>query len=184
MRQVGSVLQFAGGRIGGVAASGIILGVFTVLAGATPSQIAAHVFEHPPTWVPWVSPALVILGGFIIWASLHYNVWSQRQKVIDSLAEDMSEAIADLVNRDPKPMTESDYDLFQANYHQWIAKVSKKLENRAFFTRADQLHFDRLGYLDPITMHGNQRMDWLHSQLKLKFERLRDVINWSQQRRR
>jgi hypothetical protein len=62
--------------------------------------------------------------------------------------------------------------------------VSKKLENRAFFTRADQLHFDMLGFVPPVSMTNNQRFDWLLSMLALKFERLRDVINWTQQRRR
>jgi hypothetical protein len=184
VRQVGSILQFVGGRIGALAGSGIAIGAFTVIVGVTPGQFTANIFQHPPAWVPWVSPALVILGGLIFWTSLRYNVWSQRQKVIDSLAEDMSFAIADLVNRSPKPATENDYNKFATDYGIWCAKVSKKLENRAFFTRADQLHFDRLGYLEPITIHGNDRMDWLHSQLKLKFERLRDVINWTQERRR
>jgi hypothetical protein len=62
--------------------------------------------------------------------------------------------------------------------------MSKKLENRVFFTRAHQLHFDMLGFVEPIKMTEHGRYDWLLSQLRLKFERLRDVINWSQMRRR
>lgn len=181
-------MQFIGGRLGALAASGVLVGVFTVLAGATPGQFAARLFQNPPAWVPWVSPALVILGLAIIWASLRFNVWSQKQKAIDSLAEDISQAIHELVNRPGErgvPVSDEEYQKFYGEYKAWIKKVSKKLENRAFFTRADQLHFDRLGYLDdPISLHGDGRMDWVHTQLKLKFKRLRDVINWAQERRR
>ena len=62
--------------------------------------------------------------------------------------------------------------------------VSKKLENKAFFTRADQLHFEDLGFVDHIRLSGHPDFDGSLSQLKLKFERLRDVINWTQMRRR
>ena len=84
-----------------MAGSGAAIGIFTVIAGATPGQVAAGIIQHPPSWVPWVSPALVILGLAIIWVSLRYNVWSQKQKAIDTLAEDISWAISDLVNRQP-----------------------------------------------------------------------------------
>jgi hypothetical protein len=87
------------------------------------------------------------------------------------------------VNRNPRPSTEGEIDKFDTDYRAWCDKVSSKLNNRAFFTRADQLHFDRLGFVPPLQMSGHARLDWLLGQLRLKFERLRDVINWTQQRR-
>jgi hypothetical protein len=182
--RIGTLLQFAGGRIGAVASSGLVAGIVIVAAGATPGQLFANYIRHPPSWVPWVSPALVILGALIIGTSLRYNVWSQRQIAIDSLAEDISFAISDLVNRQPKPATEEDIAKWDSDFRLWCETVSKKLENRAFFTRADQLHFDRLGFIQPVSMTGHDHLDWLLSQLRLKFDRLRDVINWSQERRR
>ena len=181
MRQVGSVLQFVGGKIGGLAASAVIFGAFTVAVGTTPGLVAAALFTDPPKWVPWINPALVILGLFIIWISLRFNIWSQRQQAIDSLAEDISWAIAELVNRNVEQQT---VEQFRTDFNEWCKKVSSKLGNRAFFTRADQLHFDRLGYLQPINMASIPAADHVHSMLKLKLERLRDIINWTQERRR
>lgn len=181
MGKAGSILQYAGGRFGAVAASGLIAGTFIVLVGVTPAQFVVGLLRNPPSWVPWLSPALVILGIGIFWASFRYNVWSQRQVAIDSLAEDISEAIADLVNRN---VTHLAAQQFKDDFDKWCKKVSKKLENRAFFSRADQLHFDRLGYLEPVTMVGLSGPDHTHSMLRLKLERLRDIINWTQERRR
>jgi hypothetical protein len=124
------------------------------------------------------------VGLCLIGASLWFNVWSRKQKAIDGLAEDMSFAIHDLVNRKPRPQTDDDIKQWKKDYEAWCDKVSKKLENRAFFTRADQLHFDDLGFIDPLFMTGLPKLDELLGQLRLKFERLRDVINWTQQRRR
>jgi hypothetical protein len=66
----------------------------------------------------------------------------------------------------------------------WCDRVSAKLENKAFFTRADQLHFDQLGFVPQIAMTRQLELDQLLGQLREKFDRLRDVINWVQQRRR
>jgi hypothetical protein len=124
------------------------------------------------------------VGLVIIGLSLWMNLWSKKQQTIDDLAEEMSWAIHDLLNRTPRPSTDEAVAKWESDFHQWCEKVSTKLENRAFFTRADQLHFDRLGFIEPVAMSGHQRFDWLLSQLRLKFDRLRDVINWTQQRHR
>ena len=127
---------------------------------------------------------MVLVGLATIAASLWFNIWSQKQKAIDTLAEDLGWAIRHLLNRKPRPSTDQDIAQWDKDYREWCDKVSKQLENRAFFTRADQLHFDRLGFVDPVAMSGHVQLDWLLSQLRMKFDRLRDVINWTQQRRR
>jgi len=77
----------------------------------------------------------------------------------------------------------ADAEAFERDYNEWCSKVSKKLEQRAFFTKSDQLHFERLGFIDALTMTGQVKYDWWLSQLRLKFERLRDIINWVQMRK-
>jgi hypothetical protein len=105
--------------------------------------------------------------------------------MVDSLAEDISWAIDKLLNRSPGIDPSNEFiDDWKVDFDKWCARVSAKLGDRAFFTRADQLHFDYLGFVEPISFHQNRRLDHLLSQLRLKLERLRDVINWAQERRR
>jgi hypothetical protein len=178
--------MWIGGAIGRVAGTGLVFGIFFVLYGATPGQAIADLFAHLPPWFtnPLFRLALVVIGLFIIGASLHFNVWSLRQKAIDDLAEDLSWAIHNLLN---KPVTkESEVTEWESECRTWCERVSKKSENRAFFTRADQLHFDRLGFVPHAGSAGsfNKHHEWLTSQLNLKFELPRDVINWTQMRKR
>jgi hypothetical protein len=178
--------RWIGGSIGRVAGAGIFTGLFIVLYGITPSQFFAEKLADLPTWLlnPWFKVALVIVGLVIIWVSFLFNVWSLRQVSIDELAEELSWAIHHLLNRSVGSNT--DLVDWEENFRSWCRRVSVKLENRAFFTRADQLHFDRLGLVPPANFAGsfNQRHEWLVSQLSLKFDRLRDVINWTQMRKR
>jgi hypothetical protein len=186
--KAGSFLGWIGGGITKVAASGVVAGILIVATGLTPGEAAAYLLRNPPGWLtnPWIGPGLVIIGLVIICASLFFNIWSLKQKAVDSLAEDISVAIHNLVNRDPPPKTQAQVDQWDADYNKWCDRVSEKLKNRAFFTRADQLHFERLGYLPSISMasSANPIMDQRHSKLSVKLERLREIIYWVQQRRR
>jgi len=178
--------MWIGGSITRAAGAGLAVGIFILAYGATPGQAVAELLAHLPPWVtyPWFKLTLVLLGLVLIGVSLHFNVWSLRQQAIDALAEDLSWAIHHLLNR--PVATEAEVAQWELDYRAWCERVSQKLENRAFFTRADQLHFDRLGFVPSANFAGsfNQRHAWLASQLNLKFERLRDVINWTQMRRR
>jgi hypothetical protein len=185
---VGTVLQFVGGSIGRAAGSALAIGIFFVLVGVTPWQFAAQLIANPPAWSNsnYFRIGIPILGLVAILTSLNFNRWSAKQKAIDSLAEDISWSIGNLLCRtpgkiDPDPKFIDDW---RRDFDNWCSRVSKKLENRAFFTRADQLHFDYLGFIDPVFLHGNQQLDESLSQLRLKIQRLRDVINWTQVRRR
>jgi hypothetical protein len=120
---------------------------------------------------------MAIVGLALIGASLWFNIWSRSQQAIDDLAEEMSWAIVALLNRAPRPAIDEGVSGWEIDFRNWCDRVSKKPENRAFFTRADQLHFAMLGFIEPIKMTEHGRYDWLLSQLRLKFERLRDVIN-------
>lgn len=178
--------MWVGGSITRVAGTGLVVGIFIVVYGATPGQAMAELLAVLPSWLinPWFKLALVVIGLGLVGVSLHFNVWSLRQEAINDLAEDLSFAIQDLLN---KPVAnEPDVAQWEADFRAWCQRVSAKLENRAFFTRADQLHFDMLGFVPPTNFVGsyNHHHEWLVSQLNLKFDRLRDVINWTQMRGR
>jgi hypothetical protein len=183
---VGSVLGFIGGGLSRVAAAGLVSGFLLIASGMTPAELVEYFWRNPPSWVSsgWTRLLVLILGLAVVGWSLSFNRWSQQQKAIDELAEEIAWAIRHLLNRRPRPSTDEEIAQWEKDFREWCDAVSKKLDNRAFFTRADQLHFDRLGFVDPLIMSGHQRFDWLLGQLRLKFERLRDVINWVQQRRR
>lgn len=166
-----SFWMWIGGAVTRVAGTGLVVGLFIVIYGATPGQATADLISVLPPWVtdPWFKFTLVIIGLAIIGASLHFIVWSLRQKAIDDLAEDLSWAIHNLLNRTVTNAAEVTH--WETEYRTWCEKISKKLGRRAFFTRADQLHFNRLGFVPPAKFGGsfNQKHEWLVSQLKLKF---------------
>jgi hypothetical protein len=183
--RVGRLFDFLGGSIGRSAGTGIVAGVFFVLAGMSPSAAVVWLLENPPTFIAssWFRLGLLLIGLMTIWTSLTFNRWSRKQNAIDALAEDLSWAIRDLLNRSPRPYTAEEIKTWETDYTAWCNRVKAKLENRAFFTRADELHFDRLGFVEQIPIDAEPRLRWWLSQLSLKFDRLRDVINWSQLRR-
>ena len=55
----------------------------------------------PPTWISstWFRLGILVLGLAVIGFSLTFNRWSQKQRAIDRLAEDISWAIDSLLNR-------------------------------------------------------------------------------------
>ena len=168
--------MWVGGSITRVAGTGLVVGIFTVVYGATPGQAMAELLAAPlPSWLinPWFKLALVVIGIVLVGVSLRFNVWSLRQEAINDLAEDLSFAIQDLLNK--RIANEPDVAQWEADFRAWCQRVSAKLENRAFFTRADQLHFDMLGFVPPTNFVGsyNHHHEWLVSQLNLKFDRLR-----------
>ena len=103
MHRVGSLLQFIGGGIGRVALSGLLIGIFFLIVGVLPWEFFVEVLRAPPR--AWYSRVLALLGLALIAGSLWFNLWSRKQQAIDALAEDISWAIQNLVNRDPCPST-------------------------------------------------------------------------------
>ena len=87
--------MWIGGSISRAAGVGLAIGIFILIYGATPGQAFADLLSQLPQWLTnqWFKLALVVIGLFIIGASLHFNVWSLRQRAIDDLAEDLSWAI-------------------------------------------------------------------------------------------
>jgi len=182
---IGRVPDYLGGAITRASGTALVFATVFILTGMSPGQFLTYLWDSPPAWLMsgWTRVFLVILGLVTIYGALRVNVWSQQQRAINAIAEDISWAIHHLLNR-PFIDGQQYVDQWHHDYAAWCTRISEKLSNRAFFTLADQLHFDRLGFIDPVHMTGHVEYDWLLGQLRLKFERARDIINWVQQRRR
>lgn len=169
---------------------------------AVTTVVYAGYKELPPSWLPAsqseafllrlvVTLAVALVGALITSISviIDYSFSAvgrkdfqgiasiPRQKAIDDLAEELSWAIQNLLNK----AVSSDEELSQweKEFRSWCGRVSDKLKNRNHFTKANELHFDRLGFVPQTRLSGsfNSHHDFLISQLNLKFERLRDIIN-------
>lgn len=164
-------------------------GLLFIIFGMTPAELVAYLLKYPPPWLmsDWSRLALVLIGLVLILASLRFNVWSQRQKTADALADDISWAVKNILNRERPPET-GDWDGWQRqlkkDFDAWCARVTARLQNPAFFTRADQLHFETLGFVPSTKITGHPNADHTFSMLSLKFERLREIIAAIQQRTR
>jgi hypothetical protein len=107
----------------------------------------------------------------------------RRQAAIDSLSRDLSDAIHSLLNRKhPQEIDVSFIKTWSKDFYEWCSLVSKKLDDREFFTESDRLHFERLGVVPMSMFSGNPEYDRLVSMLNLKFQRLRDLIERVPQR--
>ncbi len=183
---VGGLLNWMGGSIGRAAGTGLVFAFMFVVFSVTPPELFTYLMNSAPPWLlnGWTRLFILLVGLALIYVSLRYNIWSRKQVAIDDLAEDISWVIANILNKNPRPNTSQDAEEFAKEFQNWCDKVSKKLENRAFFTRADQLHFDRLGFLPAIALAPHPKINHVLQMLSVKLERLRDIINWSQERRR
>jgi len=145
-----------------------------------------------PDWVfgGWFKLILVVVGLVVIAASLKFNVWYSRQKAVNELSEMLSTAINQLLSR----QISNDMELGQlkSDISSWCDEILAKIDQYpTYFSKSDRIHFDRLGAVpendwgiaykadNDDTRHRHQL-----NMLSLKFDRLRDIINWTQQRTR
>ena len=182
------LLNFVGGSVTKATGTAIVVGAFFAAFGVLPWELVARWIGEPPAWMMsgWFRLAVLIVGLVIIFAAITYNQWDRRQAVINDLAEDISWAIGDLLNRTPRPQSAAEIAQLQTDFDGWCGRVSTKLGNRAIFTRADQVHFDRLGFVEKVHMgiSAGQLHDKVLRELRLKLHRPRDVIHRAQQRRK
>lgn len=136
----------------------------------------------------------IIVGLLALILGITRLIWLfNKQRQVDFLAEKVSFAIKTLVNFPKGSNEETDKDKerrkqeweqrWEERFTNWRNSVSTKLADRLFFTRADQLHFDRLGFVPIIIMTNDSNRDRLLGQLKLKLDRLRELILLIQERR-
>jgi hypothetical protein len=138
-----------------------------------------------------ITPSLILAIG-IVWG-LHRYIYrqlsdekaSEKQAVIDELSSHLSWAIHNLLNRkSPSPdgiWKQKDREILIHDIDVWCNQITTKLKNRAVFTHSDEVHFDKLGFIQPVTVTGFPDLDHHMSMLKLKFQRLREIIDRRQQ---
>jgi hypothetical protein len=187
--RVGSLLQFVGGAVGRVAATGIIIGVFFVVMGMLPWQFVVGMIQQPPDFMrgPWVGPSLTLVGLALISVMLWFNLWSQKQQAIDDLSEELRAAYElrrrRPVNPDDWPKMET---YFSEEFEAWHRRVNEKLANRAFFTKADQNHFLYIGPIMAVSISGvpSEAVTSIIQRMDQHAERLREIMQLAQMRRR
>ena len=183
----GSPLSWIGGGFARMAIAGILIGLFFLIFGMLPWEAFVKMATWLPQWVlnPWSRMGANVVGLLVIVVSLRWNMWSRRQKTVDELAEMLSSAIHDLLNR--RIRTDAELDSLDADFQSWCARIKLTLEKHpAYFSKADVIHFDRLGAVsnEGWNIAFGHRHNRLLNVLSLKFDRLRDVMNWTQQRTR
>lgn len=171
------------GAVGRLAAMIILVALFFAVMGVTPIDWASTLLDPPPVWMTawWGRLLILVVGLLVIAASVHASKFNRKQKVIDDLAEDISWAIGELLNRKrPSPTELGKYDDFSVqlrrDFDEWCKKVDEKLKDQSIFTHADFLGFQRLGFVDPKVVTGHPGIDHTLSMLNLKLERLREII--------
>jgi hypothetical protein len=107
---------------------------------------------------------------------------TKKQAAIDDLAEEIRWATDNLVNPNPHPLASGSgniiesIDAWQRRCNEWYEKISKKLQNREFFTRTQQLHFDILTIVDQDSTLGNPYFNHRFNILSTKIKRLRAIM--------
>ena len=193
----GSFKFWIGGGLNGMAATGVATGLFFVLYGGLPWEFVVGLTAQRPEWL-LSGPArlgAIIIGLVLIIASLRWNMWSRRHRVVGELARQLllatgSDLGGGLLN--PWIGSDADLDQFESEVQDWCDTVKSIMANNpAYFSEADIIHFDKVGKA-PKDSWGfvyhptptDSVHEYLLNMLNLKCERLRDVINWVQQRTR
>jgi hypothetical protein len=101
---------------------------------------------------------------------------SKKQGAIDDLAEEIRWATENLVNPNPHPLAPGGNITWERQCKEWYEKISRKLQNRDFFTRAQQLHFDILTIVDQDSTLGNPYFNHRFNILSTKIKRLRAIM--------
>ena len=137
----------------------------------------------PPSWLVAGNAPEFIKWGFNIYfvACLIFIFWphSGKQIIIDKLSNLHSWAIHNLVN--PKaPFVDLQgnliFDEWKKGFEKWCSDVEKDLQHGIFSTK-DRNDFKDMGYIQTVTMTGNPQVDKIHSLLKLRMERLKEILN-------
>jgi hypothetical protein len=109
-----------------------------------------------------------------------------RDVLLDQIANEISWAIDNLVNPKPSPLStpypDGAISVFEQKCNDWVEKVNKLLENAEVFNQRDRTDFSHLGFIQPIQMTQNTRLDHIFSQLNLRLDRLREVERRARER--
>jgi hypothetical protein len=183
---------WVGGSVGRMAGTGLATGVVMIIFGMTPSELVVRMVAEMPDWVfgGWFRLGLVVVGLFVIWGSLRFNIWSRRQQAIDCLSDKLAHAVHNILNKPVK--NEVDLGAFISDFEKWEGEVLGIIDKfPAYFSKSDRTHFEVLGAVNVTPWgfayrahDGDERHNKQLCMLSMKFDRLRDIINWAQQRTR
>src|SRR5215203_3828715 len=86
----GRISSYIGGAVTRSAATGLVVALCLVLTGMLPGQLFAYLWTASPPWLlsGWTRLFLLIAGLVLMSALLRFNIWSQQQRAVDSIAED------------------------------------------------------------------------------------------------
>lgn len=79
MHRVGGFINWIGGGISRVAASGLVIAVVFLIFGVTPPELITSVITNPPAWLlnGWTKLIILVAGLALIAISLRFNIWSR-----------------------------------------------------------------------------------------------------------
>jgi len=174
-----------------------VLRILVAIVGVVAMWIALGFTDTGPSMIGRLLAALavlLILPAVFVWkfiaapSKLDAELNSQlkvevdettRQKAIDDLAEEIRWAVNNLINPKPYPTstgdTEADFKVLQTKNDAWCDRVNSKLAERSVFTAGDHIHFDSLGSIPLVQKYGHGNLDWLHSAIVLRLQRLREI---------
>jgi hypothetical protein len=112
----------------------------------------------------------------------HVLTTDREQAEIDNLSEQLAWAISDLLNKPPEAETDDEVEAWEREFRAWMARVDQMLESSEVFTKTDFIHFHKLGFVEEFRMREHSRYNWLLTMLKMKIDRLREIVRSSQAR--
>lgn len=152
----------------------LLIGAFIVIWGQTPTATESYISRLPG--------GDKILKGLGHLAPIISTPPRDTPPELVDLSHASDWAVHNLLNRNPVPTTPADIDQWEKDFRAWEKDVSVRLANRELFTHSEKSRFDTLGFVEPIMVYGDARLDPLLSQLNAKLERLNEAIQGAQRR--
>lgn len=108
----------------------------------------------------------------------------RKQIALDGLSGEIEWATHNLLNRPMQSGTPEQWSEFskqlKIDYDEWCAGVDNRLADRSFFSKSDAIRYKRLGVIEPLASPLTPDHTW--SMIKLKVQKLQEVIDLVQQR--
>lgn len=105
----------------------------------------------------------------------------ERQAILDALTIRITEATRDILNN-PAFRTQATGVAGCQAVRVWIDTVHEQMVNSKMFAVAEMEHFATIGFMQPIVLTGIDDFDHMLSIMRVKFERLREIIKRHQDR--
>lgn len=151
----------------------LAMGVFIVLWGQAP--------EATESWLAGLPQGNKILEGLAYAAPMISAPRREFPPELIELSKERDWAVHHLLKR-PLPTTSWEITQLENDFQAWDAVVSKKLENGVLFTSSEKSDFDTLGFIEPVVVYGDTRIDHVFAQIRTKLDRLNAAIRGAERR--